>query len=353
MKRLLPILLLFFIAPGLLVFVLFIGVGGKAVEDLGGVGGIDCAPPEYEKLVIEAGGICPLITPAIIAGQIKAESNWNPDAKSPVGATGISQFMPDTWAGHGRKRGSKTEKGDINDPQDQIWSQGLYMCFLADGVKGLLDSGKITGDHLDLTMASYNAGLGNVSTYHGIPPFVETQAYVKRIRENAKSCKVKSGTVSASGSGSAIVEHAEKWKGTPYSWGGGTLEGPGFGNGQGAGVNGFDCSGLSRYAVYQGTGIEVNRTADAQLNGDAGNLLFRDLPPGQGSISEAESILKAGDLVFMASCSGCSAYHVTIYKGGGMLIHAPQPGDVVKDSELAGWSGDYLSARRYVSEKKE
>ena len=76
------------------------------------------------------------------------------------------------------------------------------------------------------------------------------------------------------------MTQADKWLGTAYSWGGGGISGPSYGIGKGAAIIGFDCSGLAQYAVYHGTGVTIARTAQNQQTGDAGELLFEDLPPG-------------------------------------------------------------------------
>lgn len=59
-------------------------------------------PAAYVGLVSRAGSMCPEIPAPVIAAQIQTESAWNPRAVSPVGAQGIAQFMPDTWAAAGR-----------------------------------------------------------------------------------------------------------------------------------------------------------------------------------------------------------------------------------------------------------
>ncbi|QRV02068.1 transglycosylase SLT domain-containing protein [Arcanobacterium phocisimile] len=152
-------------------------------------------PPQYAKYVLDAGSICPEVTPSIIAAQIDTESGWNPRAQSPVGAQGISQFMPGTWASVGRD-GNGDGKADPFDPADAIISQGHYMCGQVDALKRHGLSGSI-----DLALAAYNAGLGNVLTFHGIPPFAETQNYVKRIKELAatKYAVVSAGSVGGAG----------------------------------------------------------------------------------------------------------------------------------------------------------
>lgn len=84
----------------LLLFPLFF-LGGKPPDSsdedqdkqqkAGTVSGISNAvPTQYRDVVVKAGSICPTITPAVIAAQIEAESNWNPNDVSSVGARGIS-----------------------------------------------------------------------------------------------------------------------------------------------------------------------------------------------------------------------------------------------------------------------
>lgn len=94
-----------------------------------------------------------------------------------------------------------------------------------------------------------------------------------------------------------VVKEAMTHLGVPYVWGGTT-------------VNGFDCSGLMQY-VYAKAGVKIPRVARQQQ--DFG---FQ--------ISPYE--VQAGDLVFYKD----PAVHVIMYIGGGMYIHAPQPGDVVR-----------------------
>lgn len=139
-------------------------------------------PGEYQEDVRKAGSICPEITPSMIAAQIHAESGWNPRAVSSVGAQGIAQFMPSTWNVYG-KDGDGDGIADPLNGHDGIAAQGAYMCALIGELKARPYAQGV--DLMDLALAAYNAGLGNVDLYQAIPPFSETQAYVKRIRELA------------------------------------------------------------------------------------------------------------------------------------------------------------------------
>lgn len=112
------------------------------------------------------------IPAAVLAAQIETESNWRPDARSPVGAQGLAQFMPGTWSTYGRG-------GDPFDPEDAIAAQGRFLGHLMDQA----EASDIKGDPLELALAGYNAGFGAVQQYDGIPPYPETENYVRLIRE--------------------------------------------------------------------------------------------------------------------------------------------------------------------------
>ncbi len=153
---------------------------GEAQAQIAAPSGLDPAkvPTFAVPLLTRAAKTCVTITAPVLAAQIEQESNWNRRAVSPVGAQGIAQFMPETWASHGVD-GNDDGKRDPFDPADAIPAQARYMCDAVAAVQ----RAKLPGDTLDLALASYNAGFGAVSRYQGIPPYTETVHYVRRIRE--------------------------------------------------------------------------------------------------------------------------------------------------------------------------
>lgn len=100
------------------------------------------------------------VDPALAARVMRTESGGDPTAVSPKGATGPMQLMPATAKGLGV---------NINDPLDNIRG----------GVKYLRQQLDAFGTP-ELALAAYNAGPGNVRKYGGIPPFAETQNYVRK-----------------------------------------------------------------------------------------------------------------------------------------------------------------------------
>jgi soluble lytic murein transglycosylase-like protein len=107
------------------------------------------------------------IDPALLAGLVKQESNFNPTAGSPAGARGLTQLMPGTAAGLG-----------VTNVLDPIQS-------LDGGAKYLRQQLDAFGGDVTRALAAYNAGPGAVQRYGGVPPYAETQNYVRIVQANA------------------------------------------------------------------------------------------------------------------------------------------------------------------------
>ena len=92
-----------------------------------------------------------------------AESNLDANAVSPKNAQGVMQLIPDTQERFGVEKPF--------DPEQNIKGGLAYLKWLQNRFDG----------NLNLVAAAYNAGEGNVDRYGGIPPFPETQHYVRRV----------------------------------------------------------------------------------------------------------------------------------------------------------------------------
>jgi hypothetical protein len=109
------------------------------------------------------------IDPALVHAVIAAESNYQPAAKSHVGARGLMQVMPAT----ARDLGVRSAKL-LLDPEHNVEAGVKYLKFLLE---------RFNGD-LPTALAAYNAGPGAVQKHAGIPPYPETRNYVRKVLSN-------------------------------------------------------------------------------------------------------------------------------------------------------------------------
>jgi soluble lytic murein transglycosylase-like protein len=125
---------------------------------------IVAAPPRgpYDELIIEAANRYGL-DPRLIRSIVQVESAFNPRAVSRAGAKGLMQLRPPL--------ARELRVHNPFDPRQNIMGGARYLRRLLDMHEG----------DIRLALASYNAGPGNVMRYGGVPPFQETQKYVKRI----------------------------------------------------------------------------------------------------------------------------------------------------------------------------
>lgn len=274
-------------------------------------------PEKYRDIVQKAGSICEGITPAVISAQIEAESNWNPNSTSVVGAQGIAQFMPATWAGAG-KDGDGDGEADINNPIDAIYSQGAYMCAQLAAVQKLEKAGTVSGDAVSLALAAYNAGLGAVESAGGIPAFPETQNYVTKIVTAARTKYATATSVT----GSAVIKDGEKYIGIPYDWGGTDP------------AVGLDCSGFVQ-RVFADLGVSLPRTADQMAHMNIGTDVTAD-----------EAHMQPGDIITFKKPGATTFHHVALYAGDGRILHASWYGTPLGYGTLSAFPGETMVVKR-------
>lgn len=303
--------------------------------------------------LLRAGRVCAGITAPELAAQIRQESVWNPGAVSPVGAEGISQFMPGTWVTYGKDVNHDGTASPF-DPPDAIMAQGHDMCDTYATVAHWKQDGQLhtQTSTWELALAAYNAGDGAVLQAGGIPPIAETETYVAAVQAflplytAAPPRTGPPGTPPPGGTGpeAAALHVAYRQIGLPYCWGGGTDAGPTEGlptNGPTGGggrlspgcsssTPGFDCSGLVMYAFWAGAHIQLPRSAND------------DAHIGQ-AITRAQ--LRPGDLIAFSTDGGFYE-HVGFYYGNGQLLNAPEDGEKVSIMPLSGWANETWSIRR-------
>jgi soluble lytic murein transglycosylase-like protein len=155
------------------------GIGATpGATPAGGSGG----PGPY-KAEIDAAAAKYGLDPALLRGLIRAESNFNPNAGSPAGAQGLTQLMPGTAASLGVT--------NVHDPAQNIDAGAHYL-------RQQLDA---FGGDVQKALAAYNAGPGAVKRYGGVPPYGETQNYVRVVMANAAQYRSQSPNQPAVASG--------------------------------------------------------------------------------------------------------------------------------------------------------
>lgn len=101
---------------------------------------------------------------SLIRAIIHAESAYQPEARSPKGAEGLMQLMPEMQA--------ELEVADPHHPESNIDGGSFHLSRLLEQFDG----------SVELAAAAYNAGAGAVKKYAGVPPYTETREYVRRVQ---------------------------------------------------------------------------------------------------------------------------------------------------------------------------
>jgi soluble lytic murein transglycosylase-like protein len=103
------------------------------------------------------------IQPALLLAVMKAESSFNPTVISKAGAVGLMQLVPETAIRHGVR--------NLYDTNENVTGGAKHLRYLLDRFHG----------NIRLALAAYNAGERKVDRYRQIPPYKETQDYVKKV----------------------------------------------------------------------------------------------------------------------------------------------------------------------------
>ncbi len=302
----------------------------------------------FAPWIKKAGALCSEITPAVIASLYSVENGfkYGPDTDiSPEGGRGPGRFTTAAWTAYG-KDGDGDGKMDILGVADPVMTTGYRLCDLVKQAQSWQKSGEVEGDTVDLALAAYDVGPDAVREAGGVPadksgevpaeqavaaPFV---AQIKSLQDSFALMLAPFDYNNLAAAVGGVVEAGLKFLGLPYVWGGGNINGPSMG--------GFDCSGLTSYAIHAATGVTLPRTSETQWG------VGVEIPLDQA---------QPGDLLFGNWQAGGPG-HVAIYVGNGQMLHAPTFGDVVKvgpifaGMKLAAWCEWAGNSERRQSKKR-
>ncbi|MFF3850315.1 C40 family peptidase [Streptomyces sp. NPDC002328] len=193
-----------------------------------------------------------------------------------------------------------------------------------------------------LLLATALACTGTASAATAAVPAASTAAAAAA----AADCRALTG---ASAQAQAVVNAACSQIGVPYSWGGGSIHGPTYGQdypGGGPGahdsqVRGFDCSHLVQYAAWQGAGIHLPEGSWNQAQWSGATARF--------SRADGLAPLQPGDLLLWGSnpANLNSVHHIAIYLGNGKMVEARESGTLVMVSDVR-MNAQYAGALRVV-----
>lgn len=260
------------------------------------------------------------VDPALVAATIHQESGWCQNAISPVGAIGLMQLMPLTAVGLG-----------VN-PLDANQN-------IKGGTKYTSQNLKMFNNNLDSAIAAYNAGPGAVQKYGGVPPYSETQNYVKLVKSlytQYKKCLSGTSTPSSCPEiAQKAVDLAKSKVGSPYTQAANQNLGP----------NSFDCAGLYGWAWWEASGRKWDNMHHSYVPSFTKDLNYFPI--------KSESDLQPGDAVFRRAYinnveqSGSNTVspnhdygHIGMYAGNGEVVHAASTArGVVKDKfNISDWA---------------
>ncbi len=287
-------------------------------------------PPDYLLLYQQAARACPGLDWTVLAGIGKVETDHGqsdlPGVHSGVnsaGAGGPMQFLPATFAEYSLP----VPPGGANppspyDPADAIYAAARMLC--ANGA---------ANDHdLHAAIFAYN----------------HSENYVAAVLAAARAYAADTTTSGPVGGavggawtpaiGQAIADRALRWLGWPYTFDGGNAAGPTYGKAvdydsrNDANVYGFDCSGLSLYALAPW--LSLDHDAATQYS-------------QAGSVHPTVAALQPGDLVFWSNDGTVTGIgHEAIYLGQGQVVQAPHSGARIEITPLGQVESGYFGVTR-------
>lgn len=141
------------------------GANGTKFSEIFQGAAADLDVPESMDAIFDLAAQAYDVPVALLKAVGKAESGFNANAVSSAGAQGVMQLMPATARSLG-----------VTDPFDARSN-------IMGGAKYISDMLRRYDGDIELALAAYNAGSGNVAKYGGVPPFTETQNYIKKVKE--------------------------------------------------------------------------------------------------------------------------------------------------------------------------
>jgi cell wall-associated NlpC family hydrolase len=289
-------------------------------------------PSNYLLLYMQASATCAGLDWTILAGIGEVESDHGrstlPGVSSganAAGAEGPMQFEPATFAHYDAPvPPGGASPASIYDPADAIYAAARMLC--TDGARN--------GTDLYAAIYAYNHSASYVASV-----LAAAQTYASSaIGTQPASGATAPGARWTAAIGQEIATRAERWLGWPYSYAAGNAAGPTYGHAvdydsrNDAHVDGFDCSGLSLYAVAPWRTLA--HSAATQYT-------------EAGSLHPSVAQLLPGDLVFWSSNGTVAGIgHDAIYIGNGQVVQAPYSGAFLEVTALDQVESGFLGATR-------